>query len=136
MGEGENEQTLMILGDADEVACKIMVDMHGDGLKTDIISIAHHGWGGSIAIYAKCQPSVVMWPYTQKEANTQLAASATGYYPEINKSLCNQSNVKMLVVGDYGHRTFNLPVVGLTDDRNANLNNLVTVWPREDGLTY
>ena len=136
VGEGADAQTVIILGDAEEVACKIMSEMHGEAMKCDIVSVAHHGWGGSVQVYALCKPSVVVWPGTKSESDSQLKAGNTGYYPTIHQSLMNQSNVKMLVVGDYGHRTFTLPVKNLTNDRNANLNNLVTIWPREDGLTY
>ena len=44
--------------------------------------------------------------------------------------------MKLLVVGDYGHRTFKLPLLGLTDSRAENLKNLVVVTPRFDGLKY
>ena len=134
VGEGENYQTVTILGDAEEVASKIMVKMHGENMKTDICSVAHHSWGGSVELYAVCKPSVVIWPIHQSTVNEQL--SGTGYYPTINQSLANQSNVKMIVVGDFGHRTFKMPVLGLTGTRAENLANLVTVWPREDGLKY
>ena len=136
IGEGANKQKYMIVGDAEEVACKIMCDMYKEELKCDMISVAHHGSGGSIDLYAFCKPKIVVWPHTQERVNQDLAKGKTGYYPEINQSLCNQKNVLIIVVSDYGHKTFSLPLLGLTENRTANHDNLVTIWPREDGLTH
>ena len=133
VGEGENKQRYMIVGDAEEVACDIMVKMHGDALKCDMVTVAHHGSGGSVELYAHCLPKIVIWPHTQERVNSELASGASGYYPTINKSLCNQKNVVLLIASDYGHRTIPLPLIGLTNNRSENMKNFVTVQPRFDG---
>ncbi|MBO5269770.1 MAG: hypothetical protein J6B77_03220, partial [Clostridia bacterium] len=46
IGEGENKQRLTILGDVEDTGSGILVNMYGDALKTDILQVAHHGWGG------------------------------------------------------------------------------------------
>lgn len=132
VGEGANKQRMIIVGDIEEVASMRLVQMYGDELKCDIMQVAHHGYGGSVELYARFKPDIVLWPKDKNAVNNQLSGS--GYYPGINQSLINQKNVKLVVIADDGHKTISLPVVGLTDNRTTNQNNLVTVWPREDGL--
>ena len=129
--KGDTTQRLTIMGDIEEVASKVLVDMYGDELKTDIMQVAHHGYGGSVELYAKYSPSVVLWPKDQSAVNTQL--TGTGYYPTINQSLVNQKNVVLVVVADGGHKTVPLPLVGLGTNRTENQNNFVTATPRFDG---
>ena len=135
VGEGANRQRVQILGDIEDVASNIMCSMYSaETLKCDVLQVAHHGWGATTELYARFSPSVVLWPNTQATVNSHLANGSTGYYQTINKSLCNQKNVLLIVVADKGHKMVSLPVVGLTNDRNVNQANLVVVMPREDGL--
>ena len=129
--KGDTTQRFTIMGDIEEVASKVLVDMYGDELKTDIMQVAHHGYGGSVELYAKYAPSVVMWPKEQDNVNAHL--TGTGYYPTINQSLVNQKNVVLVVVADGGHKTVSLPLVGLGTNRTENHNNFVTATPRFDG---
>ena len=136
VGEGENRQRFTILGDIEDVASNIICSMYSaEVLKTDIMQVAHHGGGGTVELYARFKPTVVLWPQNQGSVDNQLKDSATGYYPTINKSLINQKNVLMLVVADNGHQQIQLPVVGLGNNRTENYKNLVTVYEREDGVT-
>ena len=136
VGEGENRQRFTILGDIEDVASDIICNMYSaETLKTDIMQVAHHGYGGTVELYACFKPTVVLWPQNQGSVDGQLKESATGYYPTINKSLINQKNVLMLVVADNGHQQIQLPVVGLGNNRSENYKNLVTVYEREDGVT-
>ena len=109
--------------------------MYGEHLKTDILQVAHHGYGGTVELYALFQPSAIFWPLHQSGVNSQLRPGATSYYPVINQSLVNQKNVLLVVVCDGGHKVLTLPLKGLLDDtnRDANYNKFVTVLPREDG---
>ena len=131
VGTGENTQRLQILGDIEDVASELLIDMYGDELKCDIMQVAHHGYGGTVELYRRFSPAVILWPKDQKAVDAQL--SGTGYYPEINQSLVNQRNVLLFVVADGGHKTIPLPVIGLTSDRKANHNQFVTAVPRFDG---
>ena len=135
IGEGENKQLVSIVGDLEDVGSKIVVSMYGDAIKTDILQVAHHGWGGTVELYKYFKPTIVLWPSDQQNVNNQLKPGKTDYYPVINQSLINQSNVLLFVVADNGHKTIPLPVVGLTSNRTENHDAFVTIIDRFDGAT-
>ena len=131
-GEGENAQSLMTVGDTQDMGSRRLVDIYGEALKCDILQVAHHGSGGSIELYALCAPTVVVWPGTYSRVNGDLKPGNSGKYPSINRSLCSQENVLLLVIADKGHRTISVPLLGLTTDEKQN-ETLVEVLPRFDG---
>ena len=131
-GEGDNTQTLLITGDVQDTASDRMVEIYKEDLKCDILQVAHHGAGGTSEFYGYCAPSVVVWPNRSSSVNGSLRPSTKDYYGVINKSLCNQKNVLLIVVADDGHKTLKLPLLGLTKDETQN-ENLVIVTPRFDG---
>ena len=135
VGEGENKQRVSIVGDLEDVGSNIVVAMYGDAIKTDILQVAHHGWGGTVELYKYFKPTIVLWPSDQQNINSQLTPGKTGYYPVINQSLINQQNVLLFVVADNGHKTIPLPVVGLTNNRTENHDAFVSVIERFDGAT-
>ena len=104
-------QTVTILGDIEDVASEIMVEMYDEAaLRTDMMTVAHHGSGGTTALYSLFKPTVVLWPTNQAHADNQLKSTTTGYYPDINKALVKQKNVKLVIVADKGHKTITLPM--------------------------
>ncbi len=131
-GEGENEQTLMIIGDTEPHSADRMVEIFREDLKCDIVQVGHHGWGGSVDFYAYCKPSVVVWPGTYSTVNSYMKPTNNNKWAIIDRSLVNQENVVLLVVADDGHKTLMLPLIGLSDDEEAN-EALVIVTPRLDG---
>ena len=134
-GEGENAQTLMILGDAQYSEAPRLVEIYGDELKCDILQVAHHGWGGSVDLYAHCAPSVVVWPGTYSTVDSQMKPTNNNGWAVINRSLCNQENVLLVVVADRGHKTIKIPLIGLTENEEENERLLVEVVERFDGKT-
>jgi hypothetical protein len=135
VGEGENKQRVSIVGDLEDVGSNIVGAMYGDAIKTDILQVAHHGWGGTVELYKYFKPTIVLWPSDQQNVTSHLTPGKTGYYPVINQSLINQQNVLLFVVADNGHKTIPLPVVGLTNNRTENHDTFVSVIERFDGAT-
>lgn len=131
IGEGADKQRLTIVGDIEDVGSKILCKMYEDELKTDIVQVAHHGWGGTVELYKYFKPTIVFWPGTQSTVDSSLKTSNTGYYPTIYQSLMNQTNVKLLIVADNGHKIFPLPLTGVKNTHYATTNDSIIVWERE-----
>ena len=109
-------QRFTILGDIEDAASAIMVQMYNaTTLKTDILQVAHHGWGATTKLYNLFKPTVLMWPTDQNSFNSQTAGTNNGYYYTIDYALSKQSNVKLIVVADGGHKTVSLPMKSYTE---------------------
>ena len=62
----ENGQTILLLGDSQNMACKAMADRYGDYLKSDFLQVAHHGLiGGDKRLYQMIDPEVCFWATTE-----------------------------------------------------------------------
>ena len=58
-----NDQTILFLGDHTEDPSQITMSMYGDALKSDMVTVAHHGMSGAeFEFYELVQPSIVFWP--------------------------------------------------------------------------
>ena len=56
-------QTYMFLGDASVDMCGILVAKYGEGMVSDIVQVAHHGyWGGTKEVYDAIRAPIVLWP--------------------------------------------------------------------------
>lgn len=109
-------QRFTILGDIEDVASGIMVQMYdAASLKTDILQVAHHGWGATTALYNLFKPTVLMWPTDQNSFASQTAGTSSGYYQVIDFALSKQKNVKLIIVADGGHKTVKLPMTNYTE---------------------
>ncbi len=72
------DTTTMFMGDCRDLASPIVVQMYGKALKSDIITVAHHGYGGSVtALYEAVSAAHVLWPnlyFDEREVNRKLLA--------------------------------------------------------------
>jgi len=58
-----NDTTFTVLGDAERSLCQQMADAYGSSLKSDILSLSHHGFNGACLDLYKCvNPDVCFWP--------------------------------------------------------------------------
>ena len=58
-----NNQKMLFLGDHTEDPSIISMSMYQEELKSDIVTVAHHGMSGAeIEFYELVQPSIVFWP--------------------------------------------------------------------------
>ena len=104
-------QRFTILGDIEDDASDVIVKMYDAAtLKTDILQVAHHGWGATTKLYNMLKPTVLIWPTDQASFTSQTAGTNTGYYYVIDHALSKQSNVKLIIVADGGHKTISLPM--------------------------
>ena len=104
-------QTFTILGDVEDEASAIMVNMYDSAtLKTDILQVAHHGWGATTRLYNLFKPTVLVWPTDQATFTKQTAGTSSSYYYVIDYALSKQANVKLIIVADGGHKTIPLPM--------------------------
>ncbi|MBQ7322026.1 MAG: hypothetical protein IJW99_08010 [Clostridia bacterium] len=109
-------QRFTILGDIEDEASGIMCKMYdGKTLKTDIMQVAHHGWGGTTKLYRLFEPAVLMWPTDSASFAKQTAGTSSGYYYTIDFALSKQGSVELIVVADGGHKTVALPMKTFTE---------------------
>ncbi len=65
--------TQMWTGDANRRQSRVMCAMYGEYLKSDMVSIAHHGNVGlEIDFYDMVQPETVWWPHSAKAAHNYM----------------------------------------------------------------
>lgn len=58
-----NDQTILFLGDHTEAPSLISMSMYKEDLKSDMVTVAHHGMSGAeFEFYELVQPSIVFWP--------------------------------------------------------------------------
>ena len=56
-------QSAMILADAAKAMKAIILEMYGSSLKSDMVTMAHHGiWDDTPSLYNKIQGKVLLWP--------------------------------------------------------------------------
>ena len=107
-------QRVTILGDAQTTAAKIMAQMYGETLKSDIVQVAHHGGNGcTTELYELLAPRILIWPTSQSNFENQTAGTSSAASYVVDYKLANQESVKLIIVADGGHKTIILPY--LTD---------------------
>ena len=62
-----NGKSILFLGDmAEEGGNRLLAEVGAEGLKSDIVQMAHHGQNGvSEAVYQAISPSICLWPTPQ-----------------------------------------------------------------------
>jgi hypothetical protein len=86
------DTVLLVLGDAEYTLCKWMADNYKTALKSDILSLSHHGLnGGELSCYKYIDPDVCFWPIDTARMETDKCRQY-----DFNKYLLN--------LGGYGTR--------------------------------
>lgn len=100
-------QTIMFLGDLmDSMPCKIIASMYSrEILKSDIMQVAHHGDGGSVALYDMIDPAVLVFPCSEAEYQRLIVKNAASRY------IINSKNVRKIIISDNGIKTLTLPYI-------------------------
>ncbi len=87
-----NTTTFLVLGDAEKTLCEWMADNYGAEMKSDILSLSHHGLnGGELSFYRYIDPDICFWPIDTE----RMEANDCRQY-DFNKYLLN--------IGGYGGR--------------------------------
>ncbi len=114
-------QTIMVTGDAARPNIDEMSKRFGSYLKSDIMTVPHHGWdqnryrarGGTIEFYTFVNPSIVLWPDGKAaQAKKMLWNGTKGADWENNYYLIHSLNVKKTIVSGGKTVTFTLPYNG------------------------
>ena len=59
-------QSILLLADTTHSSGRIIENMYGDYLKSDMVQLAHHGmWASYLSLYQCANASVVLWPNTK-----------------------------------------------------------------------
>lgn len=73
-------QRILFLGDASEFESKLILNMYGDYIKSDIVQVAHHGFNGAdVELYRRVDPATVLWPTADYCLKGDLWRSANNY---------------------------------------------------------
>ena len=88
----------LFLADAEAQTTKLLLNMYGSTLKSDIMQIAHHGYsGGSTALYQNVDPSWTLWPTNQTCFEERTTGGGIGNAQSQNRWARNNS---LCFVGD------------------------------------
>lgn len=114
------DQTIMVTGDASKVNVDEMCKRYGEYLKTDIMTVPHHGHNqnryrarnGTIEFYKLVDPSIVMWPDGVSAQQNKMAWNQTpGSAWEANYYLVHFLHVKEVIVAGKTTTTVTIPYV-------------------------
>ena len=112
-----DNNSVMLLADTTHASGKIMEDMFGNYLKSDMVQLAHHGMAPSNAsLYSCIQADVLLWPSTYKYAGTRYSQ----YSNVINVALQYAEDV---YVSDVTVTTLTLPYV-IQNNKDAEMSKL------------
>ena len=106
-------QKIFIGGDVETLGSDTIASMYSDAdLKCDFMQVCHHGYyGGSMAMYGKLNPEIVVWP-----AAKTFAESNKGI--DVNKYWLSNPNVKEVYIAGDGEVTFVLPYTPKAQEGN------------------
>ena len=111
----------MVLADATGFSKGIMLQMYDEHLKSDIVTLAHHGiWVDTPEMYEKVDAKVLLWP-----ANTAMAQEYYVHYyssPAIAAALNAATDVYLAMGTD---NRFELPYV-FQNNKDAFISNILT----------
>ena len=109
--------SVMLLADTTHASGKIMEEMFGTHLKSDMVQLAHHGMAPSNAsLYKFIQADVLLWPSTYNHAGSRYGQ----YASVINVALEHAEDV---YVSDVALTTLKLPYV-IQNNKDAEMSKL------------
>ena len=98
-------QTVLFLGDVGEVGDRLLIEAHGNYLKSDVVQIAHHGYFASTSeFYDYVDPQIVLWPNTERDLPNLMK------YIGVNYHLAYELDVKDCILSDFGTVCLPMPI--------------------------
>ena len=84
-----NGKTALLMGDSEAKPAKQMAIIYKELLKSDILQLAHHGYGGTGAndVNSYCNPSMVLWVVSNADLRSN-------YTIDVNSSIATLKGVK------------------------------------------
>ena len=114
------EQSILVTGDASKLNVDEMCDRYGSYLKSDIMTVPHHGHNqnryrarnGTKEFYKLVDPSIVMWPDGVSAQKKKMAWDGVpGSAWEANYYLVHSLHVKEVIVAGSTTTTVTLPYI-------------------------
>ena len=117
-------QSTLWTGDFAFNAADLVLEEFGDALHCDILQMAHHGINGTVPLYSRIDPTVVLWPVWEGGFESMRDRAQ-------NKWLIDSPNVKHIIVTGVGTWTIRLPYAPAdgTFDRVPAENTSYPVYP-------
>ncbi len=107
--------SFLFTGDAYMHSGRWMCAMYGDYLKSDMVTLAHHGGPGvEAAFYQKVQARVLWVPNTTANSNGWMTTSAATWIKTANRTAATLSSVKYVICANYYNMTNRNITVDLT----------------------
>lgn len=107
MHNGVEADTCIWLGDVERIGSRRMRAMWGnEGLKADMVQVAHHGYNGVEAVYYDVvSPTIVWYPSSKGTYNTSSVPNrdpnGSGWMYAVDYHLCYEvSSVKLIIMSD------------------------------------
>lgn len=128
-------QTILFLGDVQVAADKVLIDLYGDKIKSDVCQVAHHGSFSSTAeFYDYVDPSILLWPVRDDRMATQLTKVRA------SRHLVGEMKVKDIYLAGHGTVALEMPIKAREDPflpelppvKNKELKARMTVKKAED----
>lgn len=96
-------QTVMITGDMQGDAADAMIDIYGNTMAADFISVPHHGWfaGGTRQFYELVAPKYVFWPIGEGRQAEVVAWNVHKYFFDNNLKIWYANNKTTIVYLPY-----------------------------------
>ncbi|MBQ9098196.1 MAG: MBL fold metallo-hydrolase [Clostridia bacterium] len=104
------DETFFFPGDASETMSGILVRKYGEGLKSDIIQVAHHGYGGGTKeLYDTAKAPIVFWPVPADHPKTGAPRYSNPEWSPITREMI-RDHATVVYPQCEGTKTFLLPV--------------------------
>lgn len=109
-----SKTTLLSTGDAYRWSGRWICAMYGTYLKSDMVTVSHHGGVGfTLEVYDMIAPRVVWWPSSASSACGMLASTSSAWHCKVDQHLvCDIDTVEYVYISDYYHITLALKADG------------------------
>ncbi|MBQ9545623.1 MAG: hypothetical protein IJV00_10910, partial [Clostridia bacterium] len=98
-------QTVLFLGDVQDVGDGVMISKYGKDLKSDVVQVAHHGYPASTAeFYDLVDPEILLWPATKRRFDFCMRAV------KVDRRLIEEMNVKDIYFAFEGDAALEMPI--------------------------
>ena len=118
-----NGKSILLMGDSEKRPCDQMSAIYKESLKSDMLQLAHHGYGGTGAndVNSYCNPSMVLWVVSNADLRSN-------YKIDVNSSIATLKGVKNYKPGT-GNLIFKKDWSTYTESRDT----MVNLIPKCDG---
>ncbi len=121
-------QSMMITGDADNLALNTAYEIFGDYLKSDILQMSHHGQNGTVDFYKTVDPTYALLPMSHYD-------KARFEFNDANKWLVESENIRQFIEFSKYDVTFALPYNPKDSEISSRIPEWNTQYPTFPTLT-